>query len=98
MEGLLGAEPDAAAGRITVAPQLPEAWTRLEVLGLRCADSAYDLTLQRRDGALAIALRRLDEAEQKIVAVKKWTPRLKNEIMTYRGGVQRLPAGAGRPG
>jgi hypothetical protein len=40
--------------------------------------------------ALEIAIRRLAEAEEKIAAVKKWTPRLKNEIMIYRGGVQRL--------
>ncbi len=58
VDGLLGVEPDAAAGRITVAPQLPAAWDRLEVLGLRCADSAYNLRLQRHDGELTVTLRR----------------------------------------
>ena len=58
VEGLLGAEPDAAAGRVTVAPRMPQGWSRLEVLGLRCADTAYDLRLQRRDGALFVAASR----------------------------------------
>ena len=79
VEGLLGAEPDAAAGRITVAPQLPEAWTRLEVLGLRCADSAYDLTLQRRDGALAIALRRTLGAGLRFT-LAPWLPTLPRRV------------------
>jgi cellobiose phosphorylase len=79
VEGLLGAEPDAAAGRITVAPQLPEAWTRLEVLGLRCADSSYDLTLQRRDGALAIALRRTLGAGLRFT-LAPWLPTLPRRV------------------
>lgn len=58
VEGLLGAEPDAAAGRLAVAPQLPESWSRLEVLGVRCGDSAYDLRLRRGDASLVVELRR----------------------------------------
>ena len=58
VEGLLGVEPDAPAARVTIAPQLPQAWARLEALGLRCADSAYDVRLQRRDAALVVSLRR----------------------------------------
>ena len=58
VEGLLGVEADAPAGRLTVQPQLPAAWPRLEVGGLRCGESAYDLKVQRRDDGLSIALRR----------------------------------------
>jgi len=58
VEGLLGAEPDAPAGRLVVAPQLPDAWPWLEVLGLRCGDSAYDVRLRRGAGTLAVAVRR----------------------------------------
>ena len=58
VDGLLGAEPDAPAGRLTVAPQLPEGWSRLEVLGVRCGDSACDLRLRRSDAALTVELRR----------------------------------------
>ncbi len=58
VEGLLGARPDAPAGRLTLAPQFPEAWTRLEVRGVRCADSVYDVRLRRREGVFSVALRR----------------------------------------
>lgn len=58
VEGLLGVDPDAPAGRMTVAPQLPEAWSRLEVLGLRCGETAYDLRLVRHGSELAAQLRR----------------------------------------
>lgn len=40
--------------------------------------------------ALAVAMRQLQEAEAKIAAVKKWAPRLKKEILSYRGAVARL--------
>jgi hypothetical protein len=40
--------------------------------------------------ALAIAQKRLEEAEQKVAAVKRNTARLQKEIQLYRGGVQRL--------
>ncbi len=58
VEGLLGAEPDAPGRRLTLAPQLPEQWARLEVVGLRCGESAYDLELHRREGEVALSLRR----------------------------------------
>jgi hypothetical protein len=79
VEGLLGVDPDAAAGRITIAPQLPEAWTRLDVRGLRCADSAYDLRLQRLDGALAATCRRtLGPGLQMTLA--PWLPTLPSRV------------------
>jgi hypothetical protein len=40
--------------------------------------------------ALAVALRRLEEAEQKIVAVKRYTQKLQKEILLYKGQVQRF--------
>jgi hypothetical protein len=79
VEGLLGVEPDATAGRITVAPQLPQAWTRLEVLGLRCADSAYDLRLQRRHGALSVAVHRT-LGPGLAVTLAPWLPTLPRKV------------------
>jgi glycogen debranching enzyme len=58
VEGLLGVEADAPAGRLAVRPQLPAAWARLEVYGLRCGESAYDLKILRHDDGLSIAARR----------------------------------------
>lgn len=40
--------------------------------------------------ALAVAMRKLGEAQQKIVAVKQWTRRLQKEILMYRGQVTRF--------
>jgi hypothetical protein len=39
---------------------------------------------------LVVCMRRLEEAEQKILSVKKYTLRLNKEIQMYRGGVQRF--------
>jgi hypothetical protein len=40
--------------------------------------------------ALTLALKRLEEGQQKIVAVKQWTRRLQKEILLYKGQVQRF--------
>src|SRR6185437_8991160 len=40
--------------------------------------------------ALAVAMRRFQEAEQKVVNVKKWIRQLHKESHQYRGSVQRL--------
>jgi hypothetical protein len=58
VEGLLGVEADAPARRLTVAPQLPADWQRLEVLGLRCGESVYDVKITRGADTLAVGLRR----------------------------------------
>jgi len=58
VEGLLGVVPDAPHGRLTIAPQLPEVWDRLEVLGLRCGETVCDLKLRKRSGMLSLAIRR----------------------------------------
>ncbi len=79
IEGMLGADPDAAAGRLSLAPQLPPAWTRLEVTGLRCADSAYDLGLQRRDGHLEARLRRT-LGPGLAITLAPWLPSLPTKV------------------
>lgn len=56
--GLLGVEPDAPAGRLTLAPQLPERWSWLDVTSLRCGDTAYDVRLRRTADALLVQLHR----------------------------------------
>ncbi len=40
--------------------------------------------------ALRMAQKRLEEAEEKLKNVKRYTPRLQKEISIYKGGVQRL--------
>ncbi len=40
--------------------------------------------------AVAMALRRVQEAEQKIINVKRWTRQLEKETNLYKGSVQRL--------
>lgn len=56
--GLLGVEPDAPAGRLVIAPQLPQRWSWLDVTSLRCGDSTWDLKLRRTSSSLKVALRR----------------------------------------
>jgi len=40
--------------------------------------------------ALALAKRRLEEAEQKLANVRRYIPRLQKEIQTYKGSAQRF--------
>lgn len=47
LRGLVGFDPDAAAGRATLAPQLPPAWPRLAVDRLRVGEVALDVEIQR---------------------------------------------------
>ena len=58
VEGLLGVEPDAAWERLVIAPQLPAGWDALDVLGLRCGGTTFDLRLRRRGRDLTMDLRR----------------------------------------
>jgi hypothetical protein len=58
VEGLLGVEPSAAWGRLTVAPRLPASWDGMLVEGLRCGATTYDLKLRRRRGELTLGIRR----------------------------------------
>jgi hypothetical protein len=58
VEGLLGAEPEAQAGRLALAPSLPRGWEWLDVTGLRCGESLLDVRLRRRGPGLEVRLRR----------------------------------------
>jgi glycogen debranching enzyme len=58
VEGLLGVEPDAPNGRITIAPVLPADWDWMEARGIRCGESVVDVRLKRRAQSLDVALRR----------------------------------------
>ncbi len=59
VEGLLGVQPDAPHGKLLLSPCLPDGWTWLDVTGLRCGESAYDLRLRRRPDALEVRVRRV---------------------------------------
>jgi len=59
VQGLLGVEPDAPAGRLVIAPQLPERWPWLDVTGLRCGDTSLDLKFRTHgNGDLGVGVRR----------------------------------------
>jgi hypothetical protein len=47
--GMLGAVPDAARGRLRLAPRLPSGWDRLDVRGLRIGDATIELAVRRDD-------------------------------------------------
>ncbi|MFI5378954.1 MAG: hypothetical protein ACHRHE_06645 [Tepidisphaerales bacterium] len=44
--------------------------------------------------AVSVAKRRMDEAEQKAIATKKWAGRMQKEILLYKGQVMRLVTAA----
>ncbi len=45
--GMLGAQPDAARGRLRLRPQPPEDWARLEVRALRVGEARVSLRYER---------------------------------------------------
>ena len=57
-EGLLGLEPGAPEGRLTIAPALPAGWDWMEGRGIRCGETAFDIRLRRSGPALDVGLRR----------------------------------------
>jgi glycogen debranching enzyme len=75
VEGLLGVEPDAPAGRLTVSPRLPAKWDGLLVTGLRCGASTFDLKLRRRHEELTLGIRRTTGAPV-WVTLSPWVPRV----------------------
>ncbi len=50
LSGLFGWDPDAARGRAVLAPQLPPAWARAAVRGLRAADTRVDAAFEQAPG------------------------------------------------
>ena len=55
--GLLDFEPDAPAGRATLAPQLPAHWDSLVVENLAVGESRLGVTFERKAGGLRLHLR-----------------------------------------
>jgi hypothetical protein len=58
VEGMLGAEPDAPGGRLTLAPSLPEGWGWMALHGLRCGETVLDVRTRRRGPRLSVRIRR----------------------------------------
>jgi glycogen debranching enzyme len=58
VEGLLGVEPDAPGERLAIIPQLPDDVEWIEIGGLRCGETVYDVRVRRRASTLGIAVRR----------------------------------------
>ncbi len=58
VEGMFGAEPDAPAGRLALAPSLPAGWGWMELRGLRCGESVLDVRTRRRGPRLSVRVRR----------------------------------------
>lgn len=56
LRGALGWEPDAAAGRVRLAPQLPPAWPRAVVRNLAVGLERLDVTLERSVGSARLEL------------------------------------------
>jgi hypothetical protein len=57
VRGMLGIEPDAAYGRVRVAPVVPSSWTRFRVDGLRVGDAILGIEMEREGGRHRFALR-----------------------------------------
>ncbi len=57
VSGWLGAEPDAAFGRLTLAPCLPASWTAFGFEGLRLGDASLSMDMRREDGHTRFILR-----------------------------------------
>ncbi len=47
MEGMLGYEPDAVAGRMTLSPKLPSHWNRFEARRIRLGDKSLDCIMDK---------------------------------------------------
>ncbi len=73
VEGLLGVEPDAAWERLVIAPQLPAGCDALDVVGLRCGGTTYDVRIRRRNNDLTLDLRRT-AGDPLWVTLAPWLP------------------------
>lgn len=79
VEGLLGVEPDAARGRLVIAPQLPPEWDALDVVGLRCGATTCDLRLRRRGRDLTFDVRRTT-GEPLWLTLAPWLPAIPSAV------------------
>ncbi len=57
VEGLFGVEPDAAYGRIRVAPSLPASWNTAHLGGIRLGDALVEVNMSRADHRYRFELR-----------------------------------------
>ena len=57
VHGVLGAEPDAAYGRLTLRPEFPDHWTAFEASGLALADARLEVSWTREAGRHRFRLR-----------------------------------------
>lgn len=57
LRAVLGAEPDAARGRLTLRPRPPMEWDQFEVRGLRMGDAAFTLAWRRDAGSNRFTIR-----------------------------------------
>ena len=60
--GLLGPQPDAARDRLTLHAELPAGWHRCTIRNLHMGDAAFDVTLERDDGAIRIEIEQTEGA------------------------------------
>jgi len=57
VQGIVGLRPEAAWGRIRLAPLLPSSWDAMEVANLRCGDALLTLACRREGGRHTFVLR-----------------------------------------
>ncbi len=62
VHGLLGAEADATRGRLQLRPQIPLAWDRLDVNGLRIGDAIVSLRYRRGGRIHAFTIEQVEGA------------------------------------
>ena len=60
--GLLGPQPDAARDRLTLHAELPAGWQSCTIRNLHMGDAAFDVTLERDDGAIRIEVEQTEGA------------------------------------
>lgn len=102
-EALVSMDGDIRQGRVLVEQNLDE-WKRLVViLERKVADARIELNRRKlgrlhgrpvdttvEEEAVRKAVRRHQEAEQKVAQGKKWLPRLERGVLDYQGPKQQL--------
>ena len=103
------AEGEIARVQVELETELPTYWSgqirkRHEIVE-KCKDAVRQKKLFKspsgstqsaveEEKQLRIAQKRLEEAEEKLKNIKRYTPRLQKETSIYKGGVQRLATSA----